>query len=44
MGTRKSVEVKQYIAQRAGHIQTLRGLCEGRENTGSATIKEAYDK
>ena len=39
MGTVRSVEVKQ--SPKEGQNPSLRGLCEGRENRGSATIGEA---
>jgi len=39
MGTGRSVEVKQSL--REGQKPSLRRLCEGRENRGSATTGEA---
>ena len=39
MGTRRSVQLKQSLQE--GRNPSLRGLCEGRENRGSATIGEA---
>ena len=41
MGTERSVEVNQSLKE--GQTPSLRELCEGRENRGSATIGEAPD-